>query len=223
MVHYRLTYFDGRDKGETARQILAFAGVPFDDVRVTEEEWPAIKPSTPFGQMPVLEVDGKALAQSHAINRYLARQFGLAGSNEWESAQIDALSDGMDEMRKYLEHNWTSWAGGQLLEHLRKTYHGLVFDRSPAEKQEWLKKAMEEFFKPRLQRFETFLLENRTGYFVDSKISSFDIEFAETLSQFEELMPGILGHFKELSEFVTKIHSHPNLKKWIENRPKIDW
>ena len=31
---------------------------------------------TPFGQMPVLEVNGKALAQTHAILRYMAKEVG---------------------------------------------------------------------------------------------------------------------------------------------------
>jgi hypothetical protein len=31
------------------------------------DEWQTIKPNTPFGQVPVLEVDGKYLAQSVAI------------------------------------------------------------------------------------------------------------------------------------------------------------
>jgi len=34
----------------------------------------------PFGQVPVLEVDGKMLCQSHTIARYLARQHNLAGN-----------------------------------------------------------------------------------------------------------------------------------------------
>jgi glutathione S-transferase len=40
-----------------------------------------------------LEVDGKPLAQSNAIARYLARQHGLAGQNEWEQSQADMYVD----------------------------------------------------------------------------------------------------------------------------------
>ncbi len=47
----------------------------------------------PFQQVPVLEVDGKMLAQSHTIARYLARKHGLAGQNEWEQSQVDMYID----------------------------------------------------------------------------------------------------------------------------------
>ncbi|VDO85507.1 unnamed protein product [Heligmosomoides polygyrus] len=47
----------------------------------------------PFGQLPVLEIDGKQLAQSLAIGRYLARKFGYAGKSEFEEAVADSILD----------------------------------------------------------------------------------------------------------------------------------
>lgn len=77
---------------QVSRQMLHLSGTPFEDHRVTMEDWPKYKDSesvppsdpmdyrilaaTPFGQMPVLFVDGKPLPQSFAIARYLANLFG---------------------------------------------------------------------------------------------------------------------------------------------------
>ena len=46
-----------------------------------------------FGQLPVLEVDGKTIAQSMAIARFLARRYKLTGENEIEEAEADAIVD----------------------------------------------------------------------------------------------------------------------------------
>lgn len=53
----------------------------------------------PFGQVPVLEVDGKKIAQSVAISRYLAKQYGLAGKDDWESLEIDSTVDTIHDLR----------------------------------------------------------------------------------------------------------------------------
>ena len=53
----------------------------------------------PFGQVPVLEVDGKKIHQSNAISRYLAKQYGLMGKNDWENLEIDATIDTIQELR----------------------------------------------------------------------------------------------------------------------------
>lgn len=53
----------------------------------------------PFGQMPVLEVDGIRVHQSMAIARYIAKRVGLAGSNDWESLLIDVVADTCTDMR----------------------------------------------------------------------------------------------------------------------------
>lgn len=47
----------------------------------------------PFGQMPVLEVDGKRVFQSIPIARYVAKCVGLAGDNDWESLLTDVAVD----------------------------------------------------------------------------------------------------------------------------------
>ena len=41
----KLTYFDGKARGELSRLILAFSGVPWEDDRVSFEAWGALKES----------------------------------------------------------------------------------------------------------------------------------------------------------------------------------
>ena len=61
-------YFDLYAKGEPIRMALWKAGVQYEDVRPTGPSWAEFKPKTPFGQMPVLELDdGTMLAQMNAI------------------------------------------------------------------------------------------------------------------------------------------------------------
>ncbi len=72
--YYKLTYFDIRGRAEFIRWILAVASQPYVDNRVDMNDWQALKPKTPFGQLPVLEFldqDGNLveLAQSLAIGK----------------------------------------------------------------------------------------------------------------------------------------------------------
>ena len=50
-----------------------------------------------LGQLPVLEVDGKAIGQSMTIARFLARRYNLAGKNDLEEAEADMLVDSMTD------------------------------------------------------------------------------------------------------------------------------
>ena len=67
MSSYKLVYFVGKGHGEVARLIFAQAGVAYEDKRVSKEEWAQLKPTTPTGQLPLLEVDGKTLTGSRPI------------------------------------------------------------------------------------------------------------------------------------------------------------
>lgn len=43
----------------------------------------------PWGQVPVLEVNGEKLSQSTTIYRYVAKKLGLQGDTEMEIAKCD--------------------------------------------------------------------------------------------------------------------------------------
>lgn len=44
MPEHKLIYFNGRGRAEVARLIFVQAAFPFEDVRISDQEWPKIKP-----------------------------------------------------------------------------------------------------------------------------------------------------------------------------------
>lgn len=99
MATLKLIYFDIHGgRGEAARLALSIGGVAFEDDRVTFEDWPKRKPGILFGALPVLEVDGQALAQSNTINRYIGRLTGLYPDDIWQAALCDEAMDIVEEL-----------------------------------------------------------------------------------------------------------------------------
>lgn len=115
---YKLTYFPVKALGEPSRLLFSYGGIEFEDVRIPITEWPKHKPcktnktinqrvfnesrifsAAPFGQMPILEHNGKVMHQSMAIARYVAKQVKLVGKDDWENLQIDAVVDTINDLR----------------------------------------------------------------------------------------------------------------------------
>lgn len=53
----------------------------------------------PYGQMPILEHNGKVVNQCTAIARYIAKQVKLVGKDDWENLEIDAIVDTVTDLR----------------------------------------------------------------------------------------------------------------------------
>ena len=99
MAKIVLTYFDfDGGRGEAARLIMHVAGIPFEDRRIAVKDWPALRDSTPFRSMPVLEVDGKSITQSNTINRYLGKLAGLYPKDDWQAALVDEVMDAVEDI-----------------------------------------------------------------------------------------------------------------------------
>ena len=98
----KLIYFDIPGKAEAIRLCAAVGKVEMEDVRITRDEFAAMKESgrLPYGQVPALEVDGgQVLAQSSAILRYIATLGGLhPASDPLAAAQIDSIVSEEEDM-----------------------------------------------------------------------------------------------------------------------------
>ncbi|MGA2447865.1 MAG: glutathione S-transferase family protein [Polyangiaceae bacterium] len=101
MTKPKLIYFDApTSRGEECRLALHIAGVDFEDVRLQRADWPALKPTMPFGAVPVLEWPGRpALAQTNAILVFVGREYGLHPAENFEAARHEAMMGYVEELR----------------------------------------------------------------------------------------------------------------------------
>jgi glutathione S-transferase len=101
MTKPKLIYFDAPvSRGEECRLALHLAGIEFDDVRVKPADWPARKPNTPYGAMPILELsDRPPLAQSNAILVLIGRRYGLHPTDDFEAARHEAMMQHVEDLR----------------------------------------------------------------------------------------------------------------------------
>jgi glutathione S-transferase len=100
---YTLIYFDARGRAEPIRLVLVHAGVAFNDRALSRDQWMALKPESPLGQMPILvehTSQGDVVTpQSAAILRHLARVHDLYGQDEHERLKADVATDTAMDLR----------------------------------------------------------------------------------------------------------------------------
>ena len=101
MAKPKLTYFDAPvSRGEECRLALHLAGADFEDVRIKGADWPAMKETTPYGALPVLELPGKPpLAQSNAILGLIGRAHGLHPADDFEAARHEGMMQHVEDLR----------------------------------------------------------------------------------------------------------------------------
>ena len=102
----KLTYFNFPFwRAEASRIALHLADIPFEDIRPTRDEFREMKASgdLPYGQLPILEVEGRIIAQSVAIARFCGKQAGLYPINDdVDGARVDELMDTATQITELL-------------------------------------------------------------------------------------------------------------------------
>jgi glutathione S-transferase len=100
----KLLYFGIPGRGEAIRLALAIGGVAFEDHRVPFPAWGKVKPTTPWGTLPVLELaDGSQLAQARSVLRFVGKHThpSLYPSDDTDplvAQRVDELMDALEDM-----------------------------------------------------------------------------------------------------------------------------
>merc|ERR1711902_24018 len=200
MPNVKLTYFNLRARGEPCRLLLAYGGIKYEDNRIAPpwdptSTWASLKPTTPFGQLPVLNWDGVEICQSMAAARFIAREVGLAGNSSLEQAQVDEVVD--------------------VIQDLINAWVKLYF----AKDEEGLKKFNEVTLQTALEQLEKRLGGRGGQYFVGNNLTWADIIVFMYLG---DLPKEAYEKYPKLTNLYERVGAIPNIKAWVENRPKTN-
>uniref|UniRef100_A0A8R1I1W8 Glutathione S-transferase n=1 Tax=Caenorhabditis japonica TaxID=281687 RepID=A0A8R1I1W8_CAEJA len=196
----KLSYFQTRGLGEPIRLLLADKQVPFEDHRLSRDEWPEYKPKMIFGQVPCLISGDEELVQSAAILRHLGRLHGLNGSNETETKFIDMFYEGIRDL-----HN---------------KYVAMIYQNYENGKEPYIKNTLPEELARLEKLFHTY--KNGEQYVAGSAESYADYVLFEELDIHLILSPTCLDGTPALKKFHERFAERPNIKSYLNKRAAIN-
>lgn len=103
MTDYRLIYFDvDGGRAEPARIAFHAAGIPFDDHRLSFQEFAETRASLRFTCVPVLEIDGQQVTQGNAICRFVGKQCGMYPDDPLQALYCDEAMGAVEDMTNHI-------------------------------------------------------------------------------------------------------------------------
>lgn len=205
-----LKYFAISGRAEPIRLVLTLGKIEFNDMRIQACEWEAkFKSLMPFGQLPVLVVDQRPIAQTKTILRYLGKGTTYGGSLLYPqdpvlAARVDEIMDAFDDLWIMVAPTMRIQGTDQKVEARRN----LFSPGGPA--------------YGMLDTFEKILLESTNGYVVpQAGLTLADLMYFCTLNTirsgfFEGLGADIYKDHKKLMQHKEKIAAIPEILKYYE-------
>ncbi len=205
MPKLKLTYFDfDGGRGEPVRLALVIAGMAFEDDRVKFKDWPARKPGTPFGALPVLEVDGAVISQSNTITRYVGKLTDLYPDDPWQAALCDEVMDAVEDLNGHI---------------------GTTISISdPAAKKTAREALASGPMSVHLARLNAYLEARGGEYFADNRLTVADLKVYSLVSH---LRSGVLDHIPAdlverkaplLVKHSDRLKKHPKIAAYYKDR-----
>jgi len=195
----RLTYFGLKAKAQLPVIICEFAKLPYEFREINNDAWKDLKPTTPFGQLPLMEFYGTTMSQSLAIAHVLAKECQLLGNSPREFAVSEMLLQQMEDVwQKTTQSNPTS------------------FKKTTPE-------GFEQFWSEYIPQQFLFLTKLLRGDRFTDNITLGELAVFNQLNLLLDIRDNLFENYPELQAFYKRIAAVPNIAAYIngEAGPKL--
>ena len=206
-----LIYFPVRARVECARMIMEYGGIPYNDTDCQKFfgmnfEEAKKNGKLPFGQLPLLQIggkDGRLIAQSGAINRYLASLVKTPGyvpfvpTEPAEEAYCDMIHGAAEELVMIMP--------------CVNIFKGEKFQQ---EKENYFKNTFPTKLKNLVKQLSTKM------FFCGSTVTycDFDVYFFLDLARLVE--PTVFQDFPTIQQWMGRIENLQGVKDYLARRPQ---
>ena len=194
-------------RAEVLRVSLFIKDIPFEDVRVSREEFihliktgflPNGKRS-PFHQLPVIEVDDKIIGQTGAIARYCGKVSNLYSDDILKAAKIDQIIDAATDITNVVSPT--------------------IREKDEVKKMEDRKVLVNKLLPRWFRYLENLLSEDDSTWFVE-KMTIADIAMWRLLGWLtsgiiDGIPTSIVDDFPKLKNIHHQVHTHPKVQEWM--------
>jgi glutathione S-transferase len=177
---------------------LHLAGVDFEDVRLSREQWLTLKPKSPFGGVPFLEIAGKpVLGQSNAIMVFIGRGHGLHPKDDFEAARHEAVMQHAEDLRAKVGPSMRM--------------------EDPAEKRK-AREALVAEYLPSWAAFAERQIE-KGPFFAGDALHVVDLKLHFAVRWFasgvvDHIPTNVFADFPKLTRVYDSVREHPGVKAW---------
>ena len=194
-------------RAEVLRVSLFIKDIPFEDVRVSREEFihliktgflPNGKRS-PFHQLPVIEVDDKIIGQTGAIARYCGKVSNLYSDDMLKAAKIDQIIDAATDITNVVSPT--------------------IREKDEVKKMEDRKVLVNKLLPRWFRYLENLLSEDDSTWFVE-KMTIADIAMWRLLGWLtsgiiDGIPTSVVDEFPKLKNIHHQVHTHPKVQEWM--------
>ena len=207
-----LVYFPVIARAECARMIMEYGGIPYNDTDCKNFFGMSFNEAKscgklPFGQLPVLQIggkDGRLVAQSGSINRYLASLVTLPGfvpTDPVDKAYCDMIHDAGEEMFT-------------IMPIVNLTGVKFLYGNFQQEKENFFKNTL----PPRLKNLAKLL--GSKLFFCGSTVTYCDFQIYVYFDLARLVEPGVLNDYPGVMQWMSRVETLPGVKNYLARRPQ---